>query len=243
MHKLWLFSLLLAFSQMSYAQNNNKPLAEKSIYTVIDELEQALREYNYEKAGQLFEDASKIDIFITKKELWDFFIEQSWNGNFSEKINAKRIATIISKDYNLQFVDWYGEQATLDLIQYNLSSALWEFKDDSKAIDKFLKSLVKDEVQLIYIRESHLVGYRHEMSSIETPSSFDPKKYLETGINAAKDNDDKAKIYKDAARLACLFDKNIEEAINWAQISYKIKADKDIYYLLSDIYRKLARQK
>lgn len=243
MKKIWLFSLLLAFSQMSYAQKKDNPLAEESIYGVLEQLEKAKAEYKSEKAGQLFEEASKIDTFIKEKELWDFFIKQGGNGNFSEKIDIKRVAKIIGKDYNQLFVDWYGEQATLDLIEYNLNMELWAFNDNADAVDKFLKPLLKDEVQLIYISEKYLVSYNHEMSGQHIPSSFDPKKYLETGINAAKDNDDKAKIYKDAARLAYLFDNNLLQAIDWAQLSYKIKADKDIYYLLSDIYGKLARQK
>lgn len=243
MKQLFFLLLFLAVSQSNYAQNNyDKIVKEESFETLMLRLNNVSFETETD-AAELFEKMSQQDKFIKEKELWNFLWAHTYSANFMEKVNESRIAKLMMNEYQLQFIDWYGEQQVLNHIEYLLNIELWAFADDIKAIDKFLTPLCKDQVQVTYIRQQYLVGYIHEMTSERPTLVFDYKTQLEKQLQTAKKDSEKAKIYKDAARLACLFDGDMQEALAWAEMSKKLQADKEIYYVLANIYTNMARKK
>jgi hypothetical protein len=233
MKQLFLLFLFLGLANATYAQKDYSQIIKKqSFESLLDSLD----EFETTAAAVLFEQMSKQDTFIKEQELWTFFLENSYSGNFMDKINIERVAKLMMNEYPLLFIGWYGEEAVLNKVEHILNETLWQFKDDKKALDKFLMPICKDEVQIIYVRERYLSAYTHEMTGKQGKIEFDTKKWLNQQLKKAKKNSEKAKIYKDAARLSCLFESDMNQALEWAEMCKKLQADKEIYFVLAKIY-------
>jgi hypothetical protein len=240
MKKILFFILCFCSTQIMTAQYEDDVPWEED-YVKLTEL---IKDKPYsEELVAHFEKMTTNKIFIQYKGFWDilFYGELQTNGNFLNALDNNKIVKILLKEENkLMFYSWYGEEEMLNQVHVLLGAELWKYNGEEKIIKRVLSELMKDEIQVEYISSEHMLAYCEEMSIEHKPKKRNFEDFLNQRLDKAKSKTEKAKAYKDAARFANLMGGDLLMAEEWALKAKVLKADKEIYLLLSALYKKLA---